>query len=81
MLLYMHIMVTLCYKFVIGQIVAMEFVHCNASESLYRESGVWKRCACAVGGALGGTISGQEWQGSGVTIPSLEGSGSLLVCL
>ena len=45
------------------------------------ESSVWKRCACAVGGALGGTTSGQEWQGSGVAIPSLEGSGSLLVYL
>ena len=32
-------------------------------------------------GVLGGTISGQEWQGSGVAIPSIEDSGSLLVCL
>ena len=33
------------------------------------------------GWVLGGTISGQEWQGSGVAIPSIEDSESLLVCL
>ena len=34
-----------------------------------------------MGGALGGTISEQERQGNGVAIPSLEDSGSLIVCL